>query len=141
MLLFTCVLLALFSVVQAQTPVANIAFSYVPNVHIVNTRLVNSITVTVDGSPVVDPQRAFALLTLICNGQVMYSAPVALNQYFSIPTVSSMSVCRLSATYDDNTIPVSTSTEFPFNLIPYTISGKYFLDGSDLMTTLAFNYR
>ncbi len=139
MLLFTVVLLALFSrQAFATSPNATIQFSYVPNVHIGNTRLVNKLTVTVNGDVVVDPIRSFAQILLTCDGTIAYSAAVALNTPFSIPTVMPPSVCELLAAYNDNGQFISVDTNFPFSVIPFAIKGKYILDGTDLVTTFSF---
>ena len=142
MLLFTLVLLALFSptLLAQSSPTTSVTFSYIPKIHIGNTKLVNKLVVQVDGQPVTDPIRAFAQLLRICNGNVAYSAAVAINNPFTVPVVAPPSICILSAVYDDG-VNVPISTDFPFSVVPFSISGRYLLDGSDLITTFNFNYQ
>lgn len=140
-MLLVVLVLALFSCASTMMTVASsayntsIIFNYNPTEHLANTCMINSVSVWVNGTKIIDNNVALATITLTCAGYTIFSQSMPLNYPFNINIVPYENPCLLQAIYDMNGQIETLSTELPFEVVPLALHGQvYDIQGTDLLT-------
>lgn len=77
MFLLWLLVVTLFTLPNASASDASIRFTYTPDIHLANTRMINIITIVPDDTQVINPD-ALATITLVCTGHEIFNGTLAL---------------------------------------------------------------